>query len=274
MRTAMHKPVLKWAGGKTKLVPRILEALPKGSRLVEPFCGSCAVSLNADYPAYLLADTNQHLIYFYEQMLGVEDFVDLTKDYYVESRNTRGAYEIIRDRFNKAPVNAVSQPRRFLYLNRHCFNGLWRVNKKGHFNVPFGKYKAPYYPEKEILHFKEHFQETSEWFYAPYPTTFSLLEPGDVVYADPPYLPLSDTADFTGYTAGGFGVDDQRSLALCAEEARDKGIPVIISNHDTPLAREIFGGASKIDSFPVRRSIAAKGASRGEVHEILAHYLP
>ncbi|MBD3260920.1 MAG: Dam family site-specific DNA-(adenine-N6)-methyltransferase [Candidatus Altiarchaeales archaeon] len=267
----MHKPILKWAGGKTRLVPRILEALPAGSRLVEPFCGSCAVSLNAPgYERYWLNDANQPLIQFYTQLDAQGDWlIKQAKDYYAPARNTHSEFEKIRSDFNG---NHTAEA--FLYLNRHCFNGLWRVNSKGGFNVPYGKYKAPYFPEKEMRHFLEHFNGIANFTVKDFREVFQELALGDVVYADPPYLPLTDTADFTSYTAGGFSLESQKDLAACAEIARDIGVPVIISNHDTPLAREIFGKATKIDSFSVRRSIAAKGSSRGEVKEILAHYLP
>jgi len=269
----MQKPIVKWAGGKMKLVPRILEALPPGHRLVEPFCGGCAVSLNADYPQYVLNDMNFALIFMYRQLMRHGDtFISSAKDYYAPARNTRKEFETIRAEFNIAGDD--SDPERFLYLNRHCFNGLWRVNKSGSFNVPYGKYKAPYFPEKEMQYFRKKFNGHDVLDNQDFEDLFSTLLQGDVVYADPPYLPLSETADFTGYTPGGFTVESQKTLAACAAQARANGIPVIVSNHDTPLAREIYGGANKIDSFPVRRTISAKGSSRREVKEILAHYLP
>ena len=148
----------------------------------------------------------------------------------------------------------------FVYLNRHCFNGLTRYDKSGEFNVPFGKYKSPYFPRREMENFISVFTGQSVEFSAGDFANENLYQKVDsttVVYFDPPYLPLSDTANFSDYATGGFNYDDQVRLRDLAVSLANGGARVIISNHDTPTARELYSSA-QITSIDVGRTISAK----------------
>lgn len=149
------KPFLKWAGNKYQIVKRIRSILPNGRRLVEPFVGSGAVFLNTDYPDYLLTDANGDLINLYLQ-LQVEKggFVDYCRQFFVPDHNQKDAFYHFRTEFNTMSDTRYKSAL-FVYLNKHCFNGLCRYNSKGQFNVPFGRYKKPYFPVEEMLSFCE-----------------------------------------------------------------------------------------------------------------------
>jgi DNA adenine methylase len=262
------KPFLKWAGNKYQIIERVLAALPAGNRLIEPFVGSGAVFLNADYPHYLLADSNQDLIslYQYLQVEG-ETFIQDCHAFFTPENNQTEAFYRLRMLFN------VTEDQRlkallFVYLNKHCFNGLCRYNSKGGFNTPFGRYKKPYFPEKEMFFFYENTKQ-AVFESADFVTTLSNARAGDVVYCDPPYVPLSKTANFTSYSAGGFGQDQQVLLAKMANNLAAKGITVVISNHDTEFTRSAYQKAS-LSSFAVQRFISCNGASRQKAAEMLA----
>lgn len=269
MRT---KPFFKWAGGKFRLLEKILPHLPGGARLVEPFVGSGAVFLNTEYKEYLLCDANADLILFYQELAKSRaEFVDYCRGFFQPDHNTSEAFYRLRERFNALPPCA-ERAAIFLYLNRHGFNGLIRYNQRGLFNTPFGTYRSPYFPQKEMQVFLGKLERSSFVFrHADFRETFAGVKKGDVVYCDPPYVPLSLTANFTSYTGGGFGLPEQRELAACALRAHQGGIPVVISNHDTEITRILYPGA-KLDSFTVQRFISCNGEARARAPELLAVY--
>lgn len=262
------KPFLKWAGGKYKIVNRIKQLLPAGTRLVEPFTGSAALFLNTDFPSYLLADINPDLITLY-QTLQVEGapFVDYCQTFFAPENNDKAAYYAFREQFNSTADPRLKSAL-FLYLNKHCFNGLCRYNAGGEFNVPFGRYKKPYFPRPEMLFFHQQAQRATI-IQANFVTVMEACRPGDVVYCDPPYVPLSDTANFTSYSAGKFGLEQQVQLARLAESLAGQGIPVVISNHNTAFTRRQYRRAV-LNKFPVQRHISRDGANRTKVNELLA----
>lgn len=266
------KPFLKWAGGKFRLLPRIRERLPAGQRLVEPFVGSAAVWLNTEYSTALLADVNRDLIGCYQtlQRRGAA-FIDDCRQYFVPENNQSQQYYRLRARFN-ATLDAWERAALFVYLNRHGYNGLCRYNAAGAFNVPFGRYRRPYFPEAEMYAFWEKAQRAT-FLCQDFRTVFSTLHGGDVVYCDPPYVPLSRTANFTDYTAGGFGQSDHRDLAELAEQWGVSGIPVLVSNHCTPFTEAAYRRAAVI-RFGVRRFISCDGANRSIAEEMLALFAP
>lgn len=262
------KPFLKWAGGKYRLVERIKDQLPPGQRLVEPFAGSGALFLNTDYPFYLLCDSNADLINLYRILKEEGDhFIEHCRRYFTLAANRAEIYYRLRDRFNETE-NRVEKAALFLYLNRHGYNGLCRYNTSGAFNTPFGKYKKPYFPEKEMRYFA---QRARRAIFAcrDFRETMAAARPGDIVYCDPPYVPLSSTANFTEYSSGGFGPGEQRALAKLAGELAGRGIPVLLSNHDTAFTRQIYRSAH-LTFFKVRRFISCRGESRGRAAELLA----
>ncbi|MDR2488560.1 MAG: Dam family site-specific DNA-(adenine-N6)-methyltransferase [Desulfovibrio sp.] len=267
-----RKPFLKWAGGKYRILDKILRELPDGSRFVEPFAGSCAVYLNVSAKRALISDVNADLIYLYKHIQQEGDeFILYCRSFFTQENNTKDRYMKLREEFNKS-CDSIKRGALLLYLNRHSFNGLVRYNSKGRFNVPFGKYKLPYFPLRELHDFYLKTQEVETVFTCrDFRRVFAELQDGDVVYCDPPYVPLSETATFTAYAGNTFGVQDQRDLAALSEAARHRGIPVILSNHDTVVTRSLYV-AAEVHLFNVQRFISCNGDNRAAVPELLAIY--
>ncbi|BDM65914.1 site-specific DNA-methyltransferase (adenine-specific) [Shewanella sp. NFH-SH190041] len=253
------------------MVDALNRHLPAGQRLVEPFVGAGSVFLNTEYDEYLLCDINQDLIDLYNIVKRQpETYIQAAKALFVDRMNNKEAYYDARKHFNSS-CDPFLRAIYFLYLNRHGFNGLCRYNQKGEFNVPFGSYKKPYFPEKEIRIFAEKAQR-AEFRCISYEQAFELVTDGDVIYCDPPYAPLSTTASFTTYVGAGFSLDDQALLARYSRHtALERGIPVLISNHDIPLTRELYHGA-RLESIQVQRNISQKGSARTKVDELMALY--
>ena len=267
--TAGHRPFLKWLGGKYRLMRHIHALLPKADCLIEPFVGSGAVFLNSDYERYILNDANIDLITLYKilQCEGMA-FIQYCRQYFSGVYNTEENYYRLRTQFN-ASKDPHERSALFLYLNRHGFNGLCRYNAgKGEFNVPFGSYVKPYFPEKEMVYF--HVKSTQVVFTSEdFSCTLKRAKPGSVVYCDPPYVPLSATANFTKYQGAGFGMEQQQMLADLARMLSAKGIPVLISNHNQAATKKLYQGA-KMAVFDVRRSISCQTDNRQKVKELLA----
>lgn len=271
------RPFLKWAGGKFRLIERIRTHLPPGKRLIEPFVGSGAVFLNVEYPEYLLADINPDLIALYRMVQEEgEAFIARIRHYFVEANNTPDAYYALRERFNDC-VDSEERAALFVYLNRHGYNGLCRYNASGGFNVPFGRYKKIYFPESELRYFHQKSQRAT-FVCADFSEVMSQARKGSVVYCDPPYVPLSATANFTAYAsrkfgrAAQFGDEQQKQLAGLAGKLAKKGVPVLLSNHDNAFTRDAYRSADQVTAFPVRRFISCNGERRDNAGELLALY--
>lgn len=266
---APQRPFLKWAGNKFRILEHILPMLPEGKRLVEPFAGSAALFLNSDYDHYLLSDRNADLIGLYN-LLKQEgsDFIDYCGQFFIARNNQEKRYYRLREQFNECDEPRL-RAALFIYLNRHGYNGLCRYNASGGFNVPFGRYKRPYFPQKEMLAFHRQAQR-AEFFVSDFEQTMQKTRAGDVIYCDPPYVPLSTSANFTTYSAGGFSLDDQQHLADLARSCAGRNIPVLISNHNTVYTRKIYQQASKNKRFKVQRYISCNGKKRNSAGEILA----
>lgn len=263
------KPFLKWAGGKMRLVERIQTVLPEGQRLVEPFVGSGALFLNTEFPAYMLGDANRDLINCYQQLQhGGAAFVDYCASYFVPANNQQEAYYALRTRFNTTE-DPIEKAAIFIYLNRHGYNGLCRYNSSGGFNVPFGRYAKPYFPRDEMTYFWQK-SVRCQFVAAEFVATMEAARPGDVVYCDPPYAPISATANFTSYSADGFTAESQRRLAIEAERLARRGIPVVLSNHDLPFTRALYAAADELVFFDVQRNISRDTANRVAAAELLA----
>lgn len=263
------RPFLKWAGNKFRIIERVRTALPQGTRLLEPFAGSGAVFLNTDFPRYVLTDTNADLIALYQTVKREgQTFIDYCRQFFTPEHNCPERYYALREAFN-----ATDDPRfksaLFVYLNRHGYNGLCRYNAGGGFNVPFGRYVRPYFPAAEMLAFHRKAKRAS---FRPrdFVQVFDEARPGDVIYCDPPYAPLSASANFTSYSAGGFTLEQQLQLADAAVAAAARGVPVLISNHNTPFTRRAYASATKLSRFVVQRYISCNGARRGNANELLA----
>ena len=261
---------LKWAGGKYNLVGPLAQHLPDANTLYEPFVGAGSVFLNTDYANYKLNDINADLIGLYRILQTNHlQFIQDARTLFNAQTNQRETYLQLRQQFNLSTDN-YERALLFLYLNRHGYNGLCRYNLSGKFNVPFGSYKKPYFPEAELHFFAEKAQR-AEFSCTGYQDVMQRAQTGDVVYCDPPYVPLSKTASFTSYARQGFDLDDQAQLANLAEQAQRRGVSVVISNHDTTWTRKIYQQA-ELFSLQVGRSISQKGATRGKVAELFAVY--
>ncbi|EMM9642026.1 Dam family site-specific DNA-(adenine-N6)-methyltransferase [Providencia rettgeri] len=258
-----NKTILKWAGSKVRIMEQLRPHLPKAKRLVEPFAGSCAVMMNTDYEQYLIADVNDDLINLY---LMIQDDTEyfLKKELEWPSLNTESNYKAQRTLFNTLNKDGYNHPFRFLYLNRHCFNGLCRYNSRGEFNVPYGHYKNAYYPINEIIAFSEKARDANivclEW-----QDTLSLVEDGDGIYCDPPYFGDS----FTLYHPAGFTNSDHESLAIALKDINDmQGNPITVSN--SLEAKELYADLGFIiHEIEAPRTIAANG-NRKPAKEIIA----
>jgi DNA adenine methylase len=267
-----NRPFLKWAGNKYALVEKITKFLPHGERLVEPFVGSGALFLNTQFEKYLLAETNPDLINLHKFIKNKgEEFATFAETFINPKNNNKRRYYELRQEFNSTEDPWLKSGL-FIYLNRHGYNGLCRYNKSWQFNVPFGSYVRPYFPQKELLGFHQRARK-ARFVCQDFRKTFKQVKPGDVIYCDPPYTPLSTTANFTNYGAQVFTETDQIDLAQWAERFQARGIPVIISNHDTPFTRKLYAQAM-LKSFKVSRTISCNSQRRGEVKELLAIYLP
>lgn len=266
-----QRPFLKWAGGKYSLLPELDRLIPAGKRLIEPFVGGGSVFLNSDKHEYfLLADINADLINLYQMLAVVPDSVigEAIKAFW--HLNDVENYTVIREAFNAQKLNAPERAAAFLYLNRHCFNGLMRYNLDGFFNVGWGKYKAPYFPEEEIRAFrlKSH---ACVFMTAGFERTLRLAGDGDVVYCDPPYEPMPGTAGFTSYASGGFSWDSQVALAESCVAAHQRGAKVFISNSTAPRVIELYEQHGfTLHRVNARRSISSKGSTRETANDIVA----
>lgn len=213
----MIRPFIKWAGGKTRVLPDLLPLLPKGDCLVEPFVGGASVFLNTDYPSYVLADINPDLINLYQcAAYDTKRLITTARDLFNGGNNV-DTYNSNRLSFNYQKSNpSTVTAALFLYLNRHGFNGLCRYNNSGDFNIPFGQYKKTYFPEQEIRQFAEKANDTETIFsVADFRKTLTIkgINKSTVIYCDPPYLPSSDTANFTQYHTSAFTPAQHRELA-------------------------------------------------------------
>ncbi|MFC3908116.1 Dam family site-specific DNA-(adenine-N6)-methyltransferase [Legionella dresdenensis] len=262
------KPFLKWAGNKFRCLDKILAALPAGNRLIEPFTGSGAIFLNSDYTEYLLAEQNNDLVMLFQclQTQGTR-FIDYCAQLFIPENNCAEKYYLLRAEFNQLRASK-RRAALFLYLNRHGYNGLCRYNQQGLFNVPFGLYHRPYFPRNEMEFFLAK-SLAAQFIKSDFRQTFQQSQPGDVIYCDPPYVPLSASANFSAYIGKKFTEQDQIDLVGLAIASAEKGCTVIISNHDTEFTRFHYRSGDII-SFPVERLISCNGEKRVPVNELVA----
>ena len=263
----MQRGYLKWIGGKTRLLDQLLPHLPQGKRLVEPFVGSGAVFLNTDFDEYLLADFNEDLINLH---IAVRDnlkrVIKDTKELF--KHNDPIQYYKFRDEYNVSQ-DGYERGVLLLYLNRHCFNGLVRYNTKGLYNASYGKYKNVYYPEDELRFFHERSQNAI-FKHQDFEQTLTEVQEGDVVYCDPPYIPLNHTANFTNYNKEPFNMKHQVKLKSLLEELSDKGIKVSATNSNNQTVKDLYTGFT-FEELDVMRLVGCKAESRGMITELLMH---
>jgi len=277
--TSFPIPFVKWAGGKRKLAPLLIETFPQEfnplkHRYFEPFIGGGALMFALGNPEselhisgknLFINDMNPELTNTYEV---IRDNVGaLIKELEILSRkiNEKTFYEIRAT----VPRSKVARAARFIYLNKTCFNGLWRVNSKGEFNVPFGKSKNPSLFNEENLRACSKRLKGSTISNQSFEKAVRKARKGDLVYFDPPYIPLSPSASFSAYAKEGFGLNEQQLLAETIFELNQKGVYVLLSNSDTPLTRKIFKRVLTLRRILMARTISSSGSTRNPVYEVL-----
>ena len=271
------KPVIKWVGGKAGNLSYIKEMLPPGfnpdsQMYYEPFLGGGAVLLELNPVQAVVSDINSELINMYEQIKsnveGVISYLNTLDYWHDEAKDKKAYYYRIREDFNVSlRCNTPSQAARFIYLNKHCFNGLYRVNKKGQFNVPFnGKLSGGSFDAEHLRAVSKQLQNVQ--FMCGDFAWVATAEEGSLVYLDPPYDPVSTTSNFTGYAAGGFDKDEQERLCLVCNQLDKKGIRFMLSNSATPFIKELYSNFN-ITIVKAKRAVNSKGDRRGEVEEVV-----
>jgi DNA adenine methylase len=271
----MASPILKWAGGKRQLLEHLSPRVPgRMRRYVEPFAGGAALylaiadvtntSMHRVFDEARLADANEDLVLTYRAIAtSVEEVIRLLETY--EYRED--VYYATRA-LDVAKLSPVERAARMLFLNRTCFNGLWRVNAKGLFNVPFGRYVNPTICDADALRAAAPLFARAQITCADFHDVLTDLGPGDFVYFDPPYAPVSETADFTSYAKEGFGPGDQERLAHTFRSLAERGVLCMLSNADTPLTRALYEDFA-VDVVHARRSVNSKATKRGAVPELI-----
>jgi DNA adenine methylase len=259
------KPPAKWAGGKTQLLSQLRPLFPKRFDLyLEPFVGGGAVFFDLQPDRAVLIDSNFELINFYQVVKNNLD--ELLQDL-EQHKNEKDYYYKVRS-LDPEQMASIERASRFLFLNKTCFNGLWRVNKKGKFNVPFGRYKNPNYRDEENLRLVSIALQDAEIICDDFFTVLEYAIPGAFVYLDPPYYPLSKTANFTSYTKDSFSEEDQRRLAETFRELDAKHCNVMLSNSDTDYIRGLYKGYDMKVVY-AKRAINSKGTKRGPIKELV-----
>jgi DNA adenine methylase len=263
------RPFLKWAGGKSQLLKQYSPLFPRHDqiqRYYEPFLGSAAVFFHLQPEDALLADVNENLVEIYRVVQNdVEDLIDLLSRY---SNNEDEFYSVRSQR--PAALSRVERAARLIYLNKTCYNGLYRENKRGEFNVPFGRYKNPTICDAKRLRVASDALQGVNLRVGDFDKIVACAGSGDFVYFDPPYAPLSTTSNFTSYNRLGFEAEDQRRLSATYDRLSSKGCRLMLSNSNAPLVHELYGGNKyRLIEIKARRSINSKADGRGTVTELL-----
>lgn len=268
------RPFLKWAGGKRQLLPEILARLPKRyGTYYEPFLGGAAVLLSLQPPRAVVNDTNAELINCYQVVRDcVDDLIESLAEH--QAHNTAEYYYAVRDwdrddRYCQRPP--LERAARIIYLNKTCYNGLFRVNAQGQFNVPFGKYAKPNIVDAAVLRAVSHYLNDAcvEFRTVDFAEATEDASRGDLVYCDPPYDPVSDTASFTGYDINGFDRKEQERLKRHLDCLTERGCKVMLSNASTPFITALYQGSYECVTIQATRAINSDGRKRGKVDELL-----
>jgi DNA adenine methylase len=265
----LPRPFLRWAGGKTKSVPFLRAHIPSDfsriNRYFEPFLGAGSLFFSLIPQKAILSDINKELVECYKAVQRNPILISKYLSKHRGKTSERYYYEM-RNRYNNSKPS-LYKAALFIYLNKTCFNGIWRVNKKGEFNVPYGKQQHPSIPSKEELLRISEALARAEIIHSNYKDIIDKVQEADFVYLDPPYPPLSNTSNFTQYTSDGFTEKDHEELALFAKELTQKGCYVLISNSDTGYIRSLYQTDFNIFELEVTRLIRADG-HRYKVKEI------
>ncbi|HDT5519393.1 TPA: Dam family site-specific DNA-(adenine-N6)-methyltransferase [Klebsiella aerogenes] len=267
---ARTKPFLKWAGGKFSVIDDVLAHMPRGRRLIEPFAGGGSVFLNAGFDEVIANDACDDLILTY-QVMQCEPLALTDKAYAMfQEGNNPDYFDKLKARFNKREImTQLERAAAFIYLNRHCYNGLMRYNRLGEFNVGFGKYRQPYFPRAELEAFAAVARRCT-FAVADCNDTVALAGEGDVIFCDPPYEPMPGKSGFTNYSGQSFRFDAQARLAQSLKAAHQRGASVVITNSGAPSITELYTSLGfKVMPLRARRSISCAGDTRETVTDII-----
>ena len=265
-------PVVKWVGGKRQILDKIQKHIPKHiSTYYEPFVGGGAVLFALQPKKAIVNDINGELINLYKVIK--DNVVELIEDLEKYKNEESYFYEVReydRDKAKYALLTPVERASRLLFLNKTCFNGLFRVNKAGEFNAPFGNYKNPNIVNAPTLKaVNKYFNEVNITFYNnDYSEVIKGARKGAFVYFDPPYDPTSDTSSFTGYSKGGFDKDAQLKLKSNCDRLNEKGIKFLLSNSATEFIFDLYKNY-EIEIIQAKRAINSDPGKRGEINEVL-----
>jgi DNA adenine methylase len=263
-------PFLKWAGGKRQLISQMYKYFPKNfNKYIEPFIGGGAAYFYLKPKLSILIDINEELINCYKVIKNnVEELIELLKTH----KNEKGYYyrirELDRDDEKFAKLTNIEKASRMIYMNRCCYNGLYRVNSKGQFNVPFGKYKNPNFCDEENLLAVNKVLENVKIIHGSFEISLDYAEKGDFIYFDPPYYPISKTSSFTSYTKENFGEDSQKKLLHIFKKLDEIDCNLMLSNSYNEYINDLYKDY-KIITLDARRAINSNAAKRGNIKVLL-----
>lgn len=270
-KNQLVQPVLKWVGGKRQLIPEIKKYYPKKvSTYFEPFVGGGAVLFNFQPKKAIINDVNEELINLYQI---IKDDVEALIEDLRRHRNDEDYYYEIRalDRTSEFKnLTRIQRASRIHFLNKTCYNGLYRVNSSGEFNVPFGKYRNPNFVNEVVLRAVSNYFNKSKIkiLNGDYEESLKCIRKGAFVYFDPPYDPVSSSSNFTGYAEGGFDINEQIKLKEICDKLNKKGVKFLLSNSATDFIKDLYKKYD-INIVQAKRSINSVASKRGEVDEIL-----
>jgi len=282
-KNPLVKPFLKWAGGKRQLLPEILKYLPKNigkTTYFEPFLGGGALLFELQPKQAIVNDSNRELINCYRVIKdNVEELIEVLKVH--KAKNSKEYFDYLRERDRLKQYNKFSdiqKAARIIYLNKTCYNGLFRVNSKGQFNVPFGSYKNPNILDEAVLRGVNDYlnQKSVTFLNIDFAEAVKEANKGDFIYFDPPYDPVSNTASFTGYDINGFNQNEQRRLKQVVDELTEKECYVMLSNSATDFILDLYKDHKyTIETVSATRSINSNALKRGKINEVLVlNYVP
>ena len=266
-------PFVKWVGGKRQLLSILSELLPSGriNSYCEPFVGGGALLFHLQPSIAYVNDINSELINVYNVIIHNVDGLILELSHF---ENTRDIFYDVRswdrDKFKYSSLSDIQRAARIIFLNRTCFNGLYRVNNAGEFNSPFGYYRNPNIVNAPVLKAVSHYLNSAEIHLSSvdYSEVLTNLQKGTFVYLDPPYDPVSDSASFTGYTKGGFSRNEQTRLRECCDDLSRRGIKFMLSNSATDFIMDLYSEYN-ITVVKAKRAVNSAGDKRGDVEEVI-----
>jgi DNA adenine methylase len=273
VKNQLISPFLKWVGGKRQIMPAIVQYLPgklSTYTYYEPFVGGGAVLFHLQPKTAIINDFNEELINVYRVIK--ENPKELIEDLKKHKNESDYFYNIrLLDRSPKfQKLSPVKKASRIIYLNKTCYNGLYRVNNAGEFNSPFGRYKNPNIVNEPIIKAVSNYLNLNDIkiYSGDYEDGLQNIKKNSFVYLDPPYDPVSESANFTGYIQGGWEAEDQIRLKEVCDKLNDKGVKFLLSNSATAFIKDLYK-SYQIYVIKANRSVNADGEKRGDVEEVL-----